>query len=1146
MEPDLHENQANNDSNPGLNSGSSEENASMIPPHLKGRELWRSLEQLAETDEFRSFAEREFQKGASELEGEDRRQFLRVMGASLALAGLGTAACRRLPETKIAPYAQRPEDRIPGVAVEYATNFELGGVATGVLAKSFDGRPINIEGNARHPGSEGACGSMALGTVLALYDPDRLRQLKHSGENADFATFEKWMQARCASHGDGTGLAVMSGASSGPSMARMKARFKDKFPAATWTEWEAVNDDNAYQGTKQAFRMPYRVHPDFASAEIVVSLGSDFLCNEVNSKSNAANWVKLRNLQGKADDATMSRVYQCESMLSVTGMSADERLSVRPSDMPAVAAMLMARLGGSKLDVAAVEKRLRDSANRTYTDENGASVSLNDLDIFEKAASDLDDHRGRCLVVAGADQPPAVHAAAALLNQELGNVGKTVRYTPLEDRDTRTAAITSLTADLKSGAVKTLVLFDVDPVYNAPADLKFADAMSKVEEVVFVGTHGNLTSASENCTWVVPGSHYLESWGDARGFEGTIGIVQPLIYPLVDRSQGGRSALELTAMMAGSDPVDGLKIVRETAQQRYGTSEFAFERRWRGALADGFESDTAWPLQNARAVSADGVAAELKKVLPTGGADDIELVLHHDAKVFDGRFANVAWMQELPDPVSKLTWDNALMMGPALAQRLGIKSGDMVELTGAGTTVPVVAMVMPGSADNTCSLVVGYGQGADSGRIADGAGFNAYPLRTSGAMNLVRKVSIAKGAGTYPLATTQDHGTIGSLIPEVPEAGIQERLPSLVRGASLDTYRKNPAFAQEVGHIAHSLSLWEESNLDGAKFRWAMSINLATCTGCSSCVVACQAENNIPVVGKDQVLRGREMHWLRIDRYFKGGTASRPEQVVAQPVTCQQCENAPCEQVCPVAATVHDKDGLNVMVYNRCIGTRYCSNNCPYKVRRFNFFDYTRRDPIREQEGLFAVSTDYYTRTGPSDWRRMQYNPDVTVRSRGVMEKCSFCSQRINAAKIKYKNAWAQQGGAANKKQPDWHIPDGVIVTACEQACATGSIVFGDLNDPESRVAKLHADARTYDLLGELNTKPRLKYMAMVTNPAAPLAVYETGHGGHGHGDHGHGDHGHGDHDHDHDHDDHHDHDHDHDHDHAAKTTDATSAEVRS
>ncbi|MDG2030739.1 MAG: TAT-variant-translocated molybdopterin oxidoreductase [Phycisphaerales bacterium] len=1123
----MHENQANNDSNPELTTGPVEETAATIPPHLKGRELWRSLEQLAETDEYRSFAEREFQKGASELEGEDRRQFLRVMGASLALAGLGTAACRRLPETKIAPYAQRPDDRIPGVPVEYATNFELGGVATGVLAKSFDGRPINIEGNARHPGSEGACGAMAQGTVLALYDPDRLRQLKHSGENADFAAFEKWMKERCATHGDGAGLAIMSGASSGPSMARMKAAFKKKFPSATWTEWEAVNDDNAYEGTKKAFRLPYRVRPDFATAEIVVSLGADFLCNEVNSKSNAANWVKLRNLQGKAADATMSRVYQFESMLTVTGMSSDERVSVRPSDMPALAAMLMARLTGSKLDVSALEKRLGDSANRSYTDEHGATVSVNDLEIFEKAASDLDDHRGRCLVVAGADQPPAVHAAAALLNQELANVGKTVRYTALEDRDTRTQAITSLTTELQSGAVKTLVLFDVDPVYTAPADLKFADAMGKVEEVVFVGTHGNQTSAGKNCNWVVPGTHYLEAWGDARGFEGTIGVVQPLIYPLVDRSQGGRSALELTAMMSGENTVDGLQIVRETAQKRYETSEFAFERQWRNALADGFEADTAWPLQNARAISADVVTSAVKDAMSSGGGtDDIELVLHHDGKVFDGRFGNVGWMQELPDPVSKLTWDNALMMGPALAQRLGLKSGDRVKVAASGATISAAAMVMPGYADNTCSLAIGYGQDASSGRIADGAGFDAYPLRTSGAMNLVRKVAITTEAGTYPLATTQDHGTIGSLIPEVPEAGIQERLPSLVRGASLDTYRKNPAFSKGAAHIAHSLSLWEESNLDGAKFRWAMSINLSTCTGCSSCVVACQAENNIPVVGKDQVLRGREMHWLRIDRYFKGGTASRPEQVVAQPVTCQQCENAPCEQVCPVAATVHDKDGLNVMVYNRCIGTRYCSNNCPYKVRRFNFFDYTRRDPIRKQEGLFAVSAEYYTRTGPNDWRRMQYNPDVTVRSRGVMEKCSFCVQRINAAKIKYKNAWAQQGGGANKEHPDWHIPDGVIVTACEQACATGSIVFGDLNDPNSRVSKLHADPRTYDLLGELNTKPRLKYMAMVTNPAAPLAVYDTGgHGGHG----GHDDHGH-----------------DHDHDHASTATDVDSVEVRS
>ena len=1110
-----------------------------MPPHLKGRELWRSLEQLAGDETTKSFADREFQEGASELDGDGRRQFMKVMGASIALAGLGPAACRRLPETKIAPYASRPEGRDPGVEIQYATNHELGGVATGVLVMSYDGGPIYLEGNGRHPGSEGAAGSIAQATVLSLYDPDRLRELKRNGKSADWSGFESWLGSGLRErHPDGSGLAVLSHATSGPSMMRTRSKLMSAMPSATWTEWEAINDDNAYEGTTLAFGAPHRVHLHLDSADIVVSLGADFLSNEPNSKTNAAGWASQRKLDGAASAATMSRVYQFESKLSVTGMAADERVTIRPSEISDLAAIFMARLAGAKIDTGTLETRLRDTTNRVYSDDHGASVTLTDLEVLEQAASDLDDNRGRCVVVAGADQPPAVHAAAAMLNQALGNVGTTVSYTALEKRPTRLQAITELTKRINSGNVKTLVLFDVNPVYDAPADLDFAAALAKVEEVVYVGTHQNETSAHEACTWLVPGAHYLESWGDARGYEGTIGIVQPLIYPLVDSSQGGRSALEITAMMAGAEKTDGLQIVRETASERQATSEYAFERHWRKSLADGFVEGTASPVATPTLVGEDmiygAIKASMSSMAAGGGAADVELIIDHDGQVYDGRFGNVAWMQELPDPITKLTWDNAVLLGPELAEAKGLRSGDMVKIGAAGSSIEAAVLVMPGYAPSTCSLTIGYGRGDAAGRIAADAGFDAFRLRKSDSMDLLRKVSIEPTGGeTYPLATTQDHGIIGSLLSEVPEAGIQERLPQLIRGGSLDMYKENPGFAQGIGHVAHRLSLWEETNLDGAKFRWAMSIDLTTCTGCSSCVLACQAENNIPVVGKDQVLRGREMHWLRIDRYFKGGTASRPEQGVIQPVTCQQCENAPCEQVCPVAATVHDEDGINMMVYNRCIGTRYCSNNCPYKVRRFNFFDYTRRDPVRKQEGLFAVKPDYYTKTGPSEWRRMQYNPEVTVRTRGVMEKCNFCIQKINAAKIKYKNAWARAGGGANKNAPDWTIPDGGIPMSCESACATGSIVFGDLNDPNSRVSKRHADVRTYDLLGELNTKPRVKYMAKVTNPIAPLEVYSTG--GHGHGDHGHG-HGHG-----HDH-----HDHDHDHDHASATVTSGSKEAQS
>ena len=1103
--------------------------ATSLSPNLKGRELWRSLEDLARSEEFTESADREFQEGAQVLEGDDRRHFMKIMGAGFALAGLGVAACRRLPETKIAPYAQRPADRDPGVAVEYASACEIGGTATPVLVRSYDGRPIYLRGNGGNPSQfSNASGSMVQGTVLQLYDPERLRVLTRKSAQSDWASFTSWMKERVATHGSGAGMAVLSQASNGPSMQRMKEGFTTALPDATWTEWESINDDNQRRGTTLAFGSAHEAMPEFAKADVVVSLDADFLGTGANSTNNGHAWAQRRRLDA-ADpaQATMSRVYQFEAMLSVTGMAADERVAIRSGSVAELAQAMLAGLSGSGSGSSAIEKRLASATNRSFADEAGTPVDLTDLDVFKQAIEDLQSHRGRCLVVAGAGQPPAVHAAAALMNQQLGNLGKTVSYRALEGGSTRVEAITSLTKAMNAGSIKTLFVFDANPCYDAPADLEFAKAMAKVEEVVFVGTHSSETSVSPAVTWTVPGAHYLEAWGDARAFDGTTTLVQPLIYPMVDVSQGGRSMLEVMAMILKQDPDTGLEIVRQTVAGRaVSPDDYAFERTWRQALSRGYVPDTASTLVTPQADQAKVISA--LSAMPASDVDSIELKICHDGKVYDGRFSNVGWMQELPDPVSKLTWDNALYLGPQLAQELGVVHGDMVTMTAGTSSIETVVMIMPGMAGKSCSMTIGYGRGPEAGVIADGAGFDLYPLRTSSEMDL-RKVSITKTADTYPLATTQDHGIYGSLDPEVPEAGIQQRLPTIVREGSLEMYQTDPAFNKGAAHIAHSLSLWEETNLDGAKFRWAMSIDLTTCIGCSECVVACQAENNIPVVGKDQVIRGREMHWLRIDRYFKGGTASRPDQVVAQPVCCVHCENAPCEQVCPVAATVHDKDGLNVMVYNRCIGTRYCSNNCPYKVRRFNWFDYQRREPVREQEGLFAVKPQYYTSQGPNEWRRMQFNPDVTVRSRGVMEKCSFCSQKITAAKIKYKNEWARAGGGATGK--DWNIPDGAIQCACEEACSTGAISFGDLNNPNSKVSKAFANARTYDLLGELNTKPRLKYLTRITNPIEDRAIYVKG--GHGHG-HGHDDHGHGHDDHGHGHDHDHDHEHGHDHDHGS------------
>ena len=493
-------------------------------------------------------------------------------------------------------------------------------------------------------------------------------------------------------------------------------------------------------------------------------------------------------------------------------------------------------------------------------------------------------------------------------------------------------------------------------------------------------------------------------------------------------------------------------------------------------------------LENGRIAGAVAALATDRKAV---AADDLELVFNTDARVYDGRFANLGWLQELPDSITKITWDNAALISPSLYKARGLKIGDVVSMKVGGRSIEAAVFPVPGMSEHTVAISLGWGQGPDSGSIANGAGFNAYPIRTTKNPWIATGATMSPTGGRYAFAQTQDHGAMDALIPDVPLGSIQERLPTIVRETTLDDYRSHPDFAQHRVHVAHRLSLWEETNLDGARFKWGMSIDLNTCTGCSACVTACQAENNVPVVGKDQIARGREMHWIRVDRYFKGDDPAAPEAVFVQPVTCMHCENAPCEQVCPVAATVHDKDGLNVMVYNRCIGTRYCSNNCPYKVRRFNWFDYWRREPIREQEGLFAVKPDYYTSDGPNQWRRMQMNPEVTVRNRGVMEKCSFCVQRINEAKIEYKNEWAQAGGTASS--PDWSIPDGVIKTACEQACPTGAIVFGDLADNDSSVTKLQKKKVSYQLLEELNTKPRLRYLAKVTNPGVPRAGGKNG-----------------------------------------------------
>ena len=1048
------------------------------------RAYWRSLDDLQNTDEFRAWMHREFPADADLLEGEDRRHFMKVMGASFALAGFGVAACRRIPETHIVPYAARPAGRIPGSPVHFASACERGGVAQGLLIKSIDGRPIKLEGNAAHSTNMGACDPITQSGILQAYDPERSREVHQDGKPADAAAFKTWADQRFGidlRKAGGAGLAVLAEASGSPSMDRMRAEFKSAFPKATWHEWEAITGDEERAGTEIAFGSSQRVHAMLDQANVVVCLDADPLSTHAAANRLARDWASKRRLDA-SDPAhqEMSRVYAVEGVLSVTGMNADDRLVVRSGDVGAVAASLAEALGVSMNGL----------------DELAGTVSLEgrNAEVFDAMVRDLKANGGACVVIVGEGQPPAVHAMAAAINAALGNVGKTVQYTE-DPHPSRMASISTLVKSLNAGAVETLVLIGGNPVYDAPVDLDFATAMGKAKESVHLSLYANATSKAS--VWHLPRAHWIESWGDVRAYDGTISVVQPLIQPMMPLEQQGWSSIELLATLASTEPKEGYSIVRATEASRSGTTGTTFEAHWRTVLDTGLIEGTATPVSSTRIENgriADAVkafAVDRKAV----AADDLELVFNTDARVYDGRFANLGWLQELPDSITKITWDNAVLISPSLYKARGLKIGDVVSIKVGDQSIEAIEAAVfpvPGMSEHTVAISLGWGQGPDSGSIADGAGFDAYPIRTTKNAWIATGATMSPTGGRYAFAQTQDHGAMDALIPDVPLGSIQERLPSIVRETTLDDYRSHPDFAQHRVHVAHRLSLWEETNLDGARFKWGMSIDLNTCTGCSACVTACQAENNVPVVGKDQIARGREMHWIRVDRYFKGDDPAAPEAVFVQPVTCMQCENAPCEQVCPVAATLHDKDGLNVMVYNRCIGTRYCSNNCPYKVRRFNWFDYWRRDPIREQEGLFAVKPDYYMSDGPNQWRRMQMNPEVTVRNRGVMEKCSFCVQRINEAKIEYKNEWAQAGGTASS--PDWSIPDGVIKTACEQACPTGAIVFGDLADTKSNVTRLQQKKVSYQLLEELNTKPRLRYLAKVTNPGVPRASGGNGH----------------------------------------------------
>ena len=1036
-------------------------------PNAKPSKLyWRSVDDLADTPEFRQFMHREFPAGASEmLDSGDRRQFLKLMGASMALAGLGLAGCRRWPDEKIAPYANRPAGHAPGTTDQFATCMEIGGIAAGLLVTSYDYRPIKVEGNPQHPTNKGATDACMQASVLDLYDPDRSRSVLHNGKTSDWTAFTAW-----AKNAGGNGLAVLCEATNSPSMQSMKQRLLKAFPNATWHEYEPLNNDNEVKGSLLAFGSPHRAHYAFDKARTIVALDSDFLHCGPQSIKWMREFAQARSAEG---GKSMNRLYAFEPTPTITGTNADHRVAVRSADVAIIAARI----------AAAIVPGAADQLSQIAAAKLSSAVDAAALDnTLHHLIEDLRAAQGASIVVAGPRQPAEVHYLAHLINEALANIGQTVTYTAQPEAIAHVESLQALANRMDAGQVQTLVIIGGNPVYNAPADLKFADLLKKVPASVHLSEYVDETSLL--CTWHVNRAHYLETWGDGRAYDGTITLGQPLIEALFQ----GKSAIEVLAAISGDELTNGLDIVRRTIREM--GSGMDFDAFWRNALHEGFIAETQSKPANPRVATQNLAAVASKPQTPAGAADQLELVFTAASTLYDGRFANNGWLQELPDPMSKLTWDNALLMSPSAAKSRGLKTGSMVRINANGQQIDAAVMVLPGQSSGSIALALGYGR-EFAGRVCHGAGFNAYRLRTAGAMGYSVGATVQDAGDTYVLATTQDHHAADT----VGGKGTQERLPTLFREANLKEYQEHPDFAKHRTHVVHRLSLWEEDlpfqSEDGraGRYAWAMSIDLNACTGCSACVVACQAENNIPIVGKDQVKRGREMHWIRIDRYFKGFNEDSPDGFVHAPVTCNHCENAPCEQVCPVAATTHDQDGLNVMVYNRCVGTRYCSNNCPYKVRKFNYFDYHVRGPLREQPGmLLQVEPDYYTKgqAAADPLKQLQFNPEVTVRMRGIMEKCTYCIQRISKARVDAKNQWVKAKNLDPNAPLDARVPiaDGAITPACAQACPAQAIVFGDLNDPTSRVAKLHKHERSYEMLEELNTKPRTRYLAKLRNPA--------------------------------------------------------------
>jgi molybdopterin-containing oxidoreductase family iron-sulfur binding subunit len=994
-----------------------------------GKQYWRTLEELADNPHFEELLHREFPRQASEWDATvDRRDFLKLAAASLAFAGI--SGCGGKPEQLLVPYVKQPDGMILGKPRFYATAMPFGADAIGLLVESHEGRPTHISGNPDHPSSLGGTDVIAQASVLNLYDPDRAQTVTKLGE---IATWSEFLNAAQRIQVNGS-FRILTGTVISPLVGAAIETVLKRNPRAKWHQWEPAGSDGVRDGGKLAFGRYVNTVYRMDKADVVLSLDADFMAGGPGHIRYMKDFYRRRKLNGPEDG--MSRLYAVEPTPTVTGATADHRLPLRACDVGQFARALAAKLGLG--------------GNGTVS---GASQKW-----LDAVAEDLQQHRGSSLVVAGEFQPAEVHALAHAINAALGNAGTTVYYTePVEANPVNQfESFTELCADMDAGRVDTLLIWGSNPVYDAPHDYDFTSKLKKVGTSVLLSPHFDETA--EYCTWHIAESHFLETWGDARAFDGTVSVIQPLIAPLYHT----HSILDVLAAFTDKPGQTAYDAVRDRMKTMAGNADP--EKFWRKTLNDGVVANTAYAPIN---VPLKFNAASLPPATaPPAG--QLEFIFRPDSNVYDGRYANNGWLQELARPVTKLTWDNAAMVSPRLAEKLHLGQNvaarggehgqivtDVIDISLSKSKVTAATWIVPGQAEDVVVLPLGYGR-KKAGYTGSNKGFNAYTVRTSGSLwsTYAGTDAIKKTGDDYPLACTQYHFNMEGR--------------KILASGTLAEYRKNPRFAHEGDEQPpKDFSLYQEFAYPG--YAWGMAIDLNSCNGCNACIIACQSENNIAVVGKDQVMRGREMHWIRVDRFYTtstptndpstdvGDALDNPETFF-QPVPCQQCENAPCEQVCPVGATVHSAEGLNDMVYNRCIGTRYCSNNCPYKVRRFNF--------LRFQDW------------GDTPSLKLIRNPEVTIRSRGVMEKCTYCVQRINNARIESEKA------NDGKPRP---VLDGEIVTACESACPSNAIVFGNANDPNSRVAKLKAQARNYALLGELNSRPRTTYLAAVRNPNPEL-----------------------------------------------------------